>query len=59
MDKITFRFDGVSALLMHSDRGVKRAALISAAENGGRFIGLGDFRPANGGPFGRFSVTAS
>jgi hypothetical protein len=35
---------------------VERQQLISAAENAGRYIGLGDYRPAKGGPFGRFDV---
>jgi hypothetical protein len=35
---------------------VERQQLISAAENAGRYIGLGDYRPARGGPFGRFDV---
>lgn len=37
---------------------IERAALVTAATAGGQLIGLGDFRPANGGPFGRFTVTA-
>lgn len=54
-----FRKWSVTWSLLFDPESIERAALISAAENGGRFIGLGDFRPANGGPFGRFSVTAS
>lgn len=38
---------------------ITREQLITAAETGGRLVGLGDFRPANGGPFGRFSVEAA
>lgn len=32
------------------------ADLLRSAENAGRFIGLGDYRPNKGGPFGRFEV---
>ena len=35
---------------------VERAQIVAAASNAGAFIGLGDYRPAKGGPFGRFSV---
>jgi hypothetical protein len=35
---------------------VERAQVITAADNAGRYIGLGDYRPARGGPFGRFTV---
>ena len=35
---------------------VERAQIINAAENAGRYIGLGDYRPAKGGMFGRFTV---
>jgi hypothetical protein len=38
---------------------ITREQLVSAAEAGGRLVGLGDFRPANGGPFGRFTVEAA
>lgn len=34
----------------------EKAQIVTAAENAGRYIGLGDYRPQNGGPFGRFSV---
>lgn len=37
---------------------VERAQIIAAAENAGRYIGIGDYRPAKGGPFGRFLVEA-
>lgn len=35
---------------------VDRAQIIAAAENAGKYIGLGDYRPAKGGSFGRFVV---
>lgn len=38
---------------------ITREQLVTAAEAGGRLVGLGDFRPANGGPFGRFSVESA
>ena len=37
---------------------IDRAQLFQAAVNAGQFIGLGDYRPNKGGPFGRFEVTA-
>lgn len=37
---------------------VERAQVVAAAVNAGRYIGLGDYRPAKGGSFGRFSVEA-
>ena len=52
-----FRKWSVTFALLFDTESIERAALVTAAENGGRFIGLGDFRPANGGPFGRFAVT--
>lgn len=38
------------------ERMVELAQVVAAAENAGRYIGLGDYRPAKGGPFGRFTV---
>lgn len=35
---------------------IERAAILAAAENAGKYIGIGDYRPAKGGAFGRFSV---
>lgn len=35
---------------------VERAQILAAAANAGRYIGLGDYRPARGGAFGRFDV---
>lgn len=52
-----FRRWSVTFPLMFDAEVIERAALVSAAEQGGSLIGLGDFRPANGGPFGRFTVT--
>lgn len=37
---------------------VDRAQILTAAVNAGKYIGLGDYRPAKGGPFGRFNVEA-
>lgn len=37
---------------------IERAQIIAAAENAGKYIGIGDYRPAKGGPFGRFTVEA-
>jgi hypothetical protein len=54
-----FRKWSVEFSLLFDRESIQRDALIAAAESGGRLIGLGDFRPANGGPFGRFSVSAT
>lgn len=54
-----FRKWSLSFSLLFDPESIERAALVTAAEAGGRLIGLGDFRPANGGPFGRFTVTAA
>lgn len=35
---------------------IERGQILSAAENAGKYVGLGDYRPAKGGMFGRFSV---
>ena len=37
---------------------IERAQILTAAENAGKYIGLGNYRPAKGGPFGRFNVEA-
>lgn len=37
---------------------IEAGQIVAAAENAGTFIGLGDYRPARGGPFGRFTVEA-
>jgi len=37
---------------------IERAQILAAAENAGRYVGIGDYRPAKGGAFGRFSVEA-
>jgi hypothetical protein len=42
--------------LVYDEKMIERSQLIAAAENAGRYIGLGDYRPAKGGPFGRFTV---
>lgn len=36
---------------------VDKADLIRFAETAGQLVGIGDYRPANGGDFGRFEVT--
>jgi hypothetical protein len=38
---------------------VERAQILAAAQNAGRYIGLGDYRPEKAGPFGRFTVEAA
>lgn len=48
----------LSAEIIFDEKMVERAQIIAAAENAGRYVGLGDYRPAKGGPFGRFSVVA-
>lgn len=35
---------------------VERQQIVNAAINAGQYIGIGDYRPAKGGPFGRFAV---
>lgn len=42
--------------VMFDEMMVEKGQIIAAAENAGRYIGLGDYRPAKGGPFGRFAV---
>lgn len=51
-----FRKWSLTFSLLFDAESIERAALIDAASAGGRLIGLCDFRPANGGSFGRFSV---
>lgn len=42
--------------VLFDEKMVERAQIVNAAENAGQYIGLGDYRPAKGGPFGRFDV---
>ena len=42
--------------ILFDEKMVERAQVIAAMENAGKYIGLGDYRPATGGPFGRFDV---
>lgn len=42
--------------IIYDENMIEKAQIIAAAENAGKFIGLGDYRPARGGPFGRFLV---
>ena len=46
----------LSVTIHFDEKMVEVAQIIEAARNAGRYIGLGDYRPAKGGPFGRFSV---
>jgi hypothetical protein len=45
--------------VLYDEKMVERASLVRAAEDAGRYIGIGDYRPAKGGAFGRFEVVAS
>lgn len=42
--------------IVFDEKIIERAQIVAAAENVGRYIGIGDYRPAKGGPFGRFLV---
>lgn len=42
--------------IYYDEKMIEHAQILNAAENAGRYIGLGDYRPEKGGPFGRFSV---
>ncbi len=42
--------------IVYDEKMVERAQIVAAAENAGKYIGIGDYRPAKGGPFGRFDV---
>ena len=42
--------------VLFDEKMVERAQIIAAAENAGQYIGIGDYRPAKGGAFGRFRV---
>jgi len=44
--------------IVFDEKMVERAQVVAAAENAGKYIGLGDYRPAKGGSFGRFIVEA-
>lgn len=44
--------------VVFDEKMVERAQVVAAAENAGKYIGLGDYRPAKGGSFGRFVVEA-
>jgi len=45
-------------VIIHFDETmIERAQILAAAENAGKYIGIGDYRPAKGGMFGRFSVS--
>lgn len=46
----------LSVEIVFDENMVERGQIIAAAENAGRYIGLGDYRPARGGQFGRFTV---
>ncbi len=42
--------------IIYDDRFVSEAILVETLERAGVVVGLGDFRPARNGPFGRFNV---
>jgi len=46
----------LTAHLVFDEAMVERAQIINAARNAGSYIGIGDYRPAKGGSFGRFTV---
>lgn len=46
----------LSITIHFDEKMVELAQIVDAARNAGRYIGLGDYRPAKGGPFGRFTV---
>lgn len=46
----------VTVNVLFDEKMVERDQIVNAADNAGQYIGLGDYRPAKGGPFGRFSV---
>lgn len=48
----------LSVDVIFDEKMIERAQIIAAAENAGKYIGIGDYRPAKGGPFGRFTVEA-
>lgn len=43
--------------VVYHENMIEAQQIVTAAENAGRYIGLGDYRPAKGGNFGRFDVT--
>ena len=52
------KFDkwSVELTILYNPDGIERDQLIMALEKAGQLIGLCDYRPACGGPFGRFHV---
>jgi len=49
----------VSFDILYDPKVINKSEVIMSAENAGKFIGIGDFRPGKGnGSFGRFSVVA-
>lgn len=46
----------IAVEVVFDEKMIERAQILAAAENAGKYIGLGDYRPAKGGPFGRFTV---
>lgn len=48
----------LSVEIIFDENMVERQQILAAAENAGKYIGIGDYRPAKGGPFGRFTVEA-
>lgn len=51
-----FKEWSTTVTIMFSPEMVEEEDIIRAAENAGLFVGVGDFRPQNGGAFGRYSV---
>jgi len=46
----------ITVEVLFDENMIERAQILTAAENAGAYIGLGDYRPAKGGAFGRFTV---
>lgn len=42
--------------LLFDETMIDRAQIVTASENAGKYIGIGDYRPEKSGTFGRFSV---
>lgn len=49
----------LSVDILFDETMIECAQVIAAAINAGKYIGIGDYRPAKGGSFGRFSVEAA
>lgn len=51
-----FRNWSVEATLVFDQSQITRQELLQCVDNASRMVGLGDYRPEKGGPFGRFTV---